>query len=1141
MKKGDSQVAPKLNDYFRVADRFCRSVNLQHDWKTGAQLQGYLPTDTVRGLAARIATGALSSEQPKAWSVTGPYGSGKSAFALFLADMLARRTPSHQEARRLRDELGLGGRRLFPLLLVGQRAPLAQGLLEGIAKSVLPLSKRLTKQALRAARSPHADEQLLPVLRQVEAAALKNGYAGTLLVVDEFGKYLEYAGLHQDEVDFFVLQQIAEAAARSSARPFVFVTILHTAFAEYAGRLDAARRAEWQKVQGRFADVAFHEPAEQFLALIENAIERRGSHPMVATTETHIARWLGSDAFEEPRRRLAIDRALAKTLPLHPVVSLLLWPVFRGKLAQNERSLFAFLGAKEPLGFQDFLNGRIEGASLPLYRLDQLYDYVVHTLREAALRGDRARRWAEIEAALSRIPGNAPLFCPEVVKTIGLLGLFGASVGLRATDEVIGICLGEPERAHRALKFLKEKSIVVYRRHDSSYGLWEGSDVDLDELYDKALNHVQSGAIASRIQNLVPLQPIVARSHYIKKGTLRYFSVQALDATEENIKRALSERIKSDGLIAFFFSASPRERDCLFARALELSGKGDHPLRVLAFPKPLSGLEAALREAEAWAWARENEPRLEGDPVARREVQVRWQAAMDDLLETIGRTFGLSGHEFDPSQSDWIYGGKRQSDMTSRELLEWLSSLCASTFRHAPVFRNELLNREQLSSAAAAARRNLVEKLIERSESEKLGIEGFPPEFSMYASMLKEGGFHVKRHGEWQIGAPSAEWQPVWRAMDTFLESTHHERRPVTQLFDALRRPPFGLKEGPLPVLLCCLLLSKKGTVALYEEGVFVPELRIEVVERLLRAPDEFEIQEHPISPVGRGVLEALGRLVAELSPGATAPTRPHIVEIARPLTISAARLPIYSRQTRRIQNPRALAVRDALIKAKDPFALVFRELPALLGVTAEQTKEYTARLSEALLAMQRAYPQLLDDLERQIRETFGLTDSAATARRQLQARALPLIGKTADPALTTLVRELANIGERDWREVVAIAVNRGLPPTQWQDSDVASFQLRLTQLAKDFIRIEEMVAEQRKSGAGEIIRIGILNGQVHEARAVVAVEKERARDVISLSARIHDLLRSMKDRRLALAAVARVAATLLDESSDKSELERVR
>ena len=110
-----------------------------------------------------------------------------------------------------------------------------------------------------------------------EAATRKigeTGGAGLILVVDELGKFLEYAAQHPSRGDMFVLQSLAEFAARSEEAPLLLLTMLHQAFEQYAQRLEQSHREEWSKVQGRFEDVAFIEPTEQVLRLIGDAIER---------------------------------------------------------------------------------------------------------------------------------------------------------------------------------------------------------------------------------------------------------------------------------------------------------------------------------------------------------------------------------------------------------------------------------------------------------------------------------------------------------------------------------------------------------------------------------------------------------------------------------------------------------------------------------------------------------------------------------------------------------------------------------------------------------------------------------------------------------------------------------------------------
>ena len=88
----------------------------------------------------------------------------------------------------------------------------------------------------------------------------KNGGIGLLLVIDELGKFLEYAAHAPAQGDVFVLQTLAELASRSDRTPLFLLTILHQAFEQYANKLAKSQREEWAKVQGRFEDIAFVEP-----------------------------------------------------------------------------------------------------------------------------------------------------------------------------------------------------------------------------------------------------------------------------------------------------------------------------------------------------------------------------------------------------------------------------------------------------------------------------------------------------------------------------------------------------------------------------------------------------------------------------------------------------------------------------------------------------------------------------------------------------------------------------------------------------------------------------------------------------------------------------------------------------------------
>lgn len=78
-----------------------------------------------------------------------------------------------------------------------------------------------------------------------------------------------------------------------------------------------------------------------------------------------------------------------------------------------------------------------------------------------------------------------------------------------------------------------------------------------------------------------------------------------------------------------------------------------------------------------------------------------------------------------------------------------LSEVCDRAYPKTPILWNELINRRQLTSQGAKARRELLEAMIECSDQEKLGLTGYGPEVSMYYSLLGETGIHREEDEEW--------------------------------------------------------------------------------------------------------------------------------------------------------------------------------------------------------------------------------------------------------------------------------------------------------------------------------------------------------------------------------------------------------
>jgi hypothetical protein len=168
--------------------------------------------DTLR----RILAGFDSAEAPRAWSLVGPYGSGKSSFAVFLSQLLADEAYDTGAAARrvlarfdrpLAEQsvaLGTGTAGHCCVLLTGSPEPLSARLAAALWRGAREFwqDRRGRRPAILgmleslAFRSQIPSGDIGPIIGQLQDAVATAGGNGLLLVIDELGKFLEYEARH---------------------------------------------------------------------------------------------------------------------------------------------------------------------------------------------------------------------------------------------------------------------------------------------------------------------------------------------------------------------------------------------------------------------------------------------------------------------------------------------------------------------------------------------------------------------------------------------------------------------------------------------------------------------------------------------------------------------------------------------------------------------------------------------------------------------------------------------------------------------------------------------------------------------------------------------------------------------------------
>jgi hypothetical protein len=1143
----------RILDLFNIKSRFLRSAHLERDFHDSDALSGYVRTDFIQECCDRIGDGLRPKSGRRAWRVTGDYGSGKSSFALLLANALGGRDHDlPPQLRRVVDfrKHGVAQTAFLPVLVTCSRQPLGTSILRGLHASISEVYKRGTKskpsveiQRLLDAKTEPTDEQIVDTILAANAQIIADAKGdGLLLIIDELGKFLEFAALNPHRQDVFVLQRIAEAASRSANEPLFIVCLLHQGFNAYADHLNQSAQREWEKVAGRFDEIVFNQPVEQIGHIIASALNVRVDQ--IPKTEAHSMRdamqqavelgWFGA-ALRQPMLDLA-----TKLYPLHPTVLPVLIRVFK-RFGQNERSLFSFLLSNEPFGLQTFSDQKLHGAEP--YRLHNLFDYVRTNFGHKLTVHSYRSHWNLIESIVESYATDEPLHI-QILKTVGILNLLNDDL-LASEKSVVSAVAGDDHSLQRqtqaALDKLQRIKRVLYDRgRGRGLCLWPHTSVDLEKAYDDARRAVQTPQrVAALIKDHLETRPIVARRHYIETGNLRHFEVRYCSIPE--LSDPLGASItNADGVILVPLCETVTERDVAlkFPKTEEIKTRLNW---LVAVPQPLSNLASLVQEVQRWEWVITNTGELNADKYGREEASRQLQASRAQLERRIQSQVGFK--QFGERTSlEWFHQGAPVEIRDGRHLLSELSRICDDTYSQAPHVHNELVNRRNLSSAAAAARMRLIEKMFTHGTSHLLGMDANkkPPEMSMYLSVLFNTGIHQENEGGWRIAEPHGNRDkkcnvlPTLKKIRAIVQKRPDARVKISELFDELRRPPFGVRDGMIPLLLTVFAIAHEQDVAFYKDGSFLREMTGEHMLVLTKQPERFEVQYCKIEGVRADLFEKLLN-VLEIKPSGE--RRAELLDVVKPLCEFAAQLPAYVHNTKKL-SPTALAVRNAILAAREPSKLLFDELPKACGfegltANAAPSKEVQAfirGLKVALDELRAAYPELQDRLRKLLREAFDLPGSFQQFRSILARRAEQVVLGVNEPKLRAFCLRLLddNLPESEWLESLGsfLALK---PPAKWHDAEDDLFAQELGPLATRFHRVESIVfvdGKPAKSGIGIRLAITQANGTEHEQVIHFAADEEnRLRE---LQTQFEVLL--SKDKRLGLAAASRAIWSKLEK-----------
>jgi hypothetical protein len=1071
-----SSKTPPLGTRIKVRQHYLRSAHLERH--KGQIVDGYIPTGRALEVLHRVSRAMTSKDAGRAWSLTGPYGAGKSSFGLFVHALFG----PDGDAARLSAEAAIAavdpellermkeGREAFHTPSRGfiratataQREPISDTVLRALSAGAHGYWRTRMPEAVQSSLA-QAGAYRTPRALGIALESLCH-YAPVLIEIDEFGKNLEHFASQNAEADLFVLQELAERCTGEDGLPAVLITLQHLAFDDYVHGANTVQRREWGKIQGRFEDIPFVESAEQSLRLVAGAFEP-------ATEDAAFRRSQRAWAVTEAKscERLGLSRLLpggADTLdscyPLHPM-TLLALPEMCARFGQHGRTLFSFLTGREPYSVADFLDAEPIASPLPTVGLDRLYDFFI--TNAAGNGGRHAARLTEIDTALRESTGLTE-DQRRVLKVIGVLNVLSQGGPMRASIPVIRYALSSKgsvtdRKVHALISELEKRGILTYRGFADEYRLWQGSDLDLAALVEQTREEISEVSAAELLTGQHSLRAVIASKHSQRVGMLRYFGTVLADAHSGTITGP-SDNDASDGLLIYFIGAPEAAKDLAVDH-------GEKPVLIATTTEYASIVEAIFELAAVLRTL--DRVDVQADRVARRELQDRASDARRRLVERVSTHLHptAAGVEF-------RLAGTSAALSVGRGLSSLLSEVCDDVYRSSPEIHNEMLGRRDLTSQAARARRELLTAMVKNQEEEWLGMTGFGPEKAMYAALLRHTGIH-RDSGNGRFGyhqPKEGSMSSTWGAMTMMVDQASSDRLNLDEVYDRLMAPPIGLKEGPIPVLLTALLLHRADDVAIYQEGTYQPAITADLLERLVKSPDRFAVKYFKMTTHRTQLLDAVAQAVETISgrPRATGrraagSRNGSLLGVTGPLLTTVRDLPHYTLRTSDLK-PLSRAVRDAILNAREPDELIFVGLPAACGVqiptgkrkaSAEDIQTFETRLEAALRELNGAYGALLESCMRGLVAEFALSQHGLPElRAELKHHALPLCATLLEPRLRSFVLLAAdeNLDDDAWLEAIANNI-AGRPAAGWRDEDAERFDAELRVIGGAFHRYQAL------------------------------------------------------------------------------------
>lgn len=658
--------------------------------------------------------------------------------------------------------------------------------------------------------------------------AIKKDYKGIVFVFDEFGRYLEDVG---ENIKVKSVQNLAEYCDHSQYNNYL-ILVSHKQLSLYTDKMKTELTEEWKKVEGRFKATYINSRSDQCLTLIPHIIPKSEKwDKFKAKYEVELSN-LYQQAFDFKGFLVLPEEGnpFEGGYPLHPITLYALDKLSK-KVAQNERTFFTYLASEEENSLFAQLK-EMDDDEFHFIGLDAIYDYF-----ETNVRSYRSNEvyaiYRKLQNALNKIVDiEQSEIETRLLKALAVIGIISDTTVLKSDKKtLLNVIDSKDEIVSEAIKKLVRLKIIRYMRQYEYYDFLDGSIYDLDSMIEEKIDSINDDMVAITLNQEFSdfvIFPYAYNSAYHMNRIFVPIFVQKHDINKKGVTKALPKYY--DGVVAFVLDSEFNETE--YPRSEYITKR-----MIMLVNQDTEVVQREVKRFIAIKYFYTKKEELKQyDPTVEKELEIYLEEQRGIISEIVYQWRTLGTKHIIPYMN-----AKKLNIDSEVELSDVASDLMFRTFTDTIIVNNDLINKNIVTRAIDIARNKALTYIIEDDDIIK-SCALRSPEHTIIRSVLSKNDIlsdkNVKKLNRLPNGKIAGV--PVQRVIKKFLNKCMEAQVSFSVIYDKLKQPPFGLRDGYIPILLA-YELREFDNISLYFHGS-EKDYNAEELIKALDSPDDYTL-----------------------------------------------------------------------------------------------------------------------------------------------------------------------------------------------------------------------------------------------------------------------------------------------------------